>query len=63
MKHLLLVLLVCRIFSWGPEGPNGVTPEINKWLQGKKVVSIFQSGAGSNALNMQTYLTIIAEEA
>mgnify|MGYP001615427049 CR=1 FL=1 len=61
MKYILLLLLVCRIFSWGTEGPAGITPEINKWLEGKKIISVSQTTATHP--HEMTYLTIIVEEA
>ena len=66
MKNLFIFLLVCKVFSWGNEGANGVTPEINKWLNGKKVIAVQQStvsgDGGYGGFIQTTYLTIIAED-
>jgi hypothetical protein len=59
MKYLFIFILVCRVFSWGPEGANGITPEINQWLRDKKIVSVSQTT--STHPHEMTYLTIIAE--
>ena len=67
MRCLLMLILVCKVFSWGAEGPAGVTPEINAWLKDKKFVSSEQSSVAvrksmsAGDVWIQTYLTIIAE--
>lgn len=60
LKHLILILLVCKIFSWGCEGPNNVLPEINSWLKDKNFIAAEQSSLGDGGYR-QTYLTIFAE--
>jgi hypothetical protein len=66
MRTLLLALIVCRIFSWGSEGSDKKTSEINEWLKNKRVISTGQSsvsaGGGYGAWLQTTYLTIIAEQ-
>lgn len=39
----ILLLLVCRIFEFRNEGPDGCAGEITKWLQGKKFIEMRQS--------------------
>ena len=56
--HLLLILLVCRIFVV----EENTSKDITKWLINKKIVSVTQSSGGVGGLGgVNTYITIIAE--
>jgi len=59
---LFVFVIVCRVFAWGNEGPNGAMTEINKWLIGKSFIRSTQTTCVVND-DCITYLTIFAKEA
>ena len=65
LKSLFIFILVCKVFSWGEEGPDNVTPEINKWLKHKRYVDMKQTTVNAGSISCYreiTYLTIIVNE-